>query len=90
MQQESGVEKSEGENPKTAKWQLQVFNEFLEQHPGIAQDLKKNPNLVNDQHYLSQHSELNEFLARHSDLKDRLQDNPTLFMQQESGVEKHR
>ena len=59
MQQESGVEKSEGENPKTAKWQLQVFNEFLEQHPGIAQDLKKNPNLVNDQHYLSQHSELN-------------------------------
>jgi hypothetical protein len=81
-----GAEKSEG---KTTQWQLQAFDQFLDQHPNIAQDLNKNPQLVNDPNYVSNHPELNQFLKQHPDLKDRLQDNPAAFMQQGRTMEKN-
>jgi len=81
-----GAEKSEG---KTTQWQLRAFDQFLDQHPTIAQDLNKNPQLVNDPNYVSKHPELNQFLKQHPDLKDRLQDNPAAFMQQGRSMEKN-
>ena len=70
------------------RWELRVFDQFLDQHPNIAQDLNKNPSLVNDQNYLSKHPELSQLLNQHPSLKERLQDNPAAFMQKEGGAEK--
>jgi hypothetical protein len=74
---------------KGSAWQLKIFDEFLDQHPNIAQDINKNPNVVNDQNYLSKQPELKQFLDQHPDLKDRLQDNPGAFMRQDRAADKN-
>src|SRR5207245_2288938 len=38
--------------------ELQNFDQFLDSHPQIASDLKKNPSLIDDQNYLNSHPQL--------------------------------
>jgi S1-C subfamily serine protease len=59
--------------------ELKDFNKFLEDHPAILPDLKRDPTLMTDPDYLAQHPDLKLFLTTHpgfeaavfSELKDR-------------------
>jgi hypothetical protein len=44
------------------------FNRFLKNHPQIARDLRRNPNLIYDPNYRAQHPDLKNFLANHKDI----------------------
>lgn len=41
------------------------FKRFLNNHPQIAQDLSRNPDLIYDRRYRAQHPALNQFLTSH-------------------------
>jgi|SRR5579862_7150879 hypothetical protein len=59
------------------------FNEYLDSHPEVAQQLKQNPNLINDPNYLSQHKELQQFMSTHPNAAAALKQNPQTFMTDE-------
>ncbi len=61
---------------------------FLDSHPNIDQDLRKNPRLVDDPNYISQHPELREFLAAHPAVREDLKEHPKAFMQREKKLDK--
>jgi hypothetical protein len=44
------------------------FVKFLKNHPAIARDLQRNPNLIYDPVYRAQHPELQQFLANHKNV----------------------
>ncbi len=52
--------------------ELQKFDAFLDNHPGIAKELQGNPNLVNDPNCLAQHPELKDFLEDHPGVRREL------------------
>lgn len=56
------------------------FDHFLNNHPGVAKDLRRNPNLVNDSAYLHNHPDLREFLNTHHGVRDELRANPARFL----------
>lgn len=69
--------------------ELKDFDKFLEDHPAILPDLKRDPALMTDPEYLAQHPDLKQFLMTHpgfdaavsSELKDRHCDKsaPAIF-----------
>ena len=63
--------------------ELQNFDNFLDKHPEIREQLKQNPNLVNDPTYLSQHPQLQKFLRAHKEASEELKQNPQAFMTRE-------
>lgn len=57
---------------------------FLDSHPDIAGQLKKDPSLVDNKQYVADHPALRDFLADHSELREAFDKNPNLFMQDEN------
>src|SRR5215471_19731526 len=49
--------------------ELKDFNKFLQDHPAILPDLKRDPSLITKPEYLEQHSDLKTFLAAHPHLE---------------------
>jgi len=76
----------QGDNDIT-RGELRNFDVFLDNHSGIAKDLRSNPRLVNDPHYLSEHPELQEFLDNHPRVKEELKENPKRFLARERRFE---
>lgn len=70
------------------KAELQAFDTFLDGHPAIAADLRKNPSLVNDSSYLKRQPELASFLQSHPHAAEELKENPSAFMSAEGKYEK--
>ena len=64
--------------------ELNNMNEFLENHPEIAEQLRKDPSLVNDRKFVASHSALQQFLAQHPQVSDELRENPGAFMSAEA------
>jgi len=50
--------------------ELKTFEKFLDEHPSIANDLRKDPSLIYDQNYLAQHPDLQRFLNSHPHLQE--------------------
>ena len=48
-------------NADITQTELRNFDRFLDAHPQIRADLRKNPALVNDSGYLQQHTDLKDF-----------------------------
>lgn len=68
--------------------ELRNFDEFLDRHPAIARDLRRDPSLVNNPQYLQQHPELQEFLQRHPGVREELRENPRAFLRREKRYER--
>jgi len=60
--------------------ELNNFNAFLNGHPNIASQLRRNPGLVDNAGYLQEHPELHSYLADHDQLRRAVQDHPGQFM----------
>jgi hypothetical protein len=46
----------------------QKFGNFLNTHPNVARELRANPELVYDKHFIHQHPELSEYLGTHKNV----------------------
>jgi hypothetical protein len=63
--------------------ELARFNQFLDSHREVADQLRKDPSLVDNQEYLRNHPELQSYLQDHPELSAQLKQDPNAFMHQE-------
>lgn len=66
-----------------------IMDSFMDHHPEIAQQLQKNPSLVNDKQFVANHPAFQQFLSQHPELAQDYKDNPNAFMRQEDRYEHH-
>jgi hypothetical protein len=70
-------------NDDLARWQLAGFDQFLDSHPEVADQLRKNPSLVDDQQFVQNHPALQEYLQQHPEVRAAIDQNPGAVMHQE-------
>ncbi len=68
--------------------ELANMNRFMESHPEIAEQLRKNPSLVSDKRFVNSHPELREFLSQHPGVRGEFKENPKAFMQAEQSFDR--
>ena len=78
----------EGDNDTTRR-ELAGMDRFLDGHPEVAEQLRKDPSLINNQEFVDKHPELREFLQNHPGVREEFQENPNAFMRQENRYEQH-
>src|SRR5215831_329316 len=67
----------------TTRAQLARFDQFLDNHPETAEQLRKNPSLVNNEEFVEKHPALQQYLQQNPGVREELSENPNRFMQQE-------
>lgn len=72
----------------TTRAELRKFDGFLDNHPEVAEQLRKNPNLVNNPKYIAKHPQLHDFLEDHPRVREEVKENPRAFMNRERHFEK--
>ncbi len=63
--------------------QLAAFDQFLDNHPELAEQLRKDPSLVNNQEFVEKHPDLQTYLQAHPEVREDLNQNPNAVMHQE-------
>jgi hypothetical protein len=69
---------------------LVLFGHFLDSHPEIAEQVRKDPSLVDNQRFVHDHPALQTFLADHAQLRATITANPRAFMQDEDALQNGR
>src|SRR4029077_17471242 len=67
--------------------QVVSFDQFLDKHQEIAEQLRRNPSLAKDQQFVSNHPALQTYLQAHQGVREQLYQDPNGFMQQEKTYE---
>ena len=60
------------------------FDQFLDSHREVAEQLRKNPGLANDPTFVKNHPALQSYLEQHPAVRDDLGRNPDAFMHEEA------
>src|SRR5260370_323998 len=63
--------------------QLAGFDNFLDTHPELAEQLRQDPSLVNNQEFVERHGDLQQYLQKHPEVREELSQNPNGFVRQE-------
>src|SRR5258706_178153 len=63
--------------------QLASFDSFLDSHPEVSEQLRKDPSLVNNQEFVEDHPALQAYLQQHPEVREEMSQNPNGFMHQE-------
>ena len=69
---------------------LARFDQFLDGHREIADQLRKTPSLVDDPQFLQSHPELNAYLQDHPSVKQEISERPDTFMSLEDRYSRDR
>ncbi len=85
MHQEDRYDRREdqGRDRDATRGELANMDRFLDSHPEIAEQLRRDPSLVNDRKFVANHTALQQFLADHPGVRDQLRENPNAFMHEE-------
>src|SRR6266487_7210246 len=90
MRQEQRYERredSEGRNRNgdrdITREQLADMDRFMDSHPEIAEQLRKDPSLIKNKEFVENHPALQEFLQTHPEVREEFRENPNGFMRQE-------
>jgi len=70
-------------NLQTTQGQLARTDEFLDNHPGIAEQLRKDPGLIDNKQFMAQHPQLQAYLNDHPEIKQEWKDHPDKFFKRE-------
>lgn len=68
--------------------ELAITDQFLDSHPEIAEQLRKDPSLADNKDFVRSHPALQEFLDHHSEIREELRENPNAFMSAEHGYDR--
>jgi len=77
MQEENLVDRPEGRRDEVE------FNRFMDGHREIAEQIRKNPSLVDDRDFVRKHPALQSFLQENPGVRDELRQNPNAFTRQD-------
>jgi hypothetical protein len=69
--------------------ELASFNQFLDNHREIGEQLRKDPSLADNRQFLKDHPVLESYLKDHPAVRQQLQQDPNAFMQEEARFERH-
>jgi phage-related protein len=75
--------REDGRDGDTTRAQLAGFDRFLDSHPELAEQLRKDPSLVKNEEFRENHPALQEFLQQHPGVREEFAENPNSFMRQE-------
>jgi len=67
----------------TTRGELASFDRFMDSHPEIAEQLRRDPSLVKNEDFVRDHRGLQEYLQQHPAVSDEISENPDRFMHQE-------
>ena len=70
-------------DPDLTRQQLSAFDHFLDGHPELAEQIRKDPSLVNNEEFVENHSDLQRYLQEHPEVREDLRQNPNAVMHQE-------
>jgi hypothetical protein len=73
----------------TARRELAEFNQFLDSHREIADQLRRDPSLANNEEFLKAHPEFQAFLQEQPGTRDELKEHPDVFMRQEDAFNRN-
>jgi phage-related protein len=76
-----------GQDNDRTRQELASFDGFLDKHPEIAEQLRKNPTLADNKEFLQNHLALQQFLQEHPGVREQLAQDPRIFMRQEDRVD---
>src|SRR5580658_345864 len=68
--------------------ELTSFDHFLDSHREIAEQVRKNPSLVDDREFVTNHPALQTYLQDHPAVREQLRQNPNAFMQEENRLDR--
>jgi menaquinone-dependent protoporphyrinogen IX oxidase len=68
----------------TTRRELASMDRFLDSHPELSEQLRKDPSLINNQEWVNNHPALQEYLQNHQEVREELKENPSAFMRQEN------
>jgi phage-related protein len=63
--------------------EIRSLDAFLDEHPDIENDLRRDPGLIRDSRYLASHPALRDYLNRHPAVAADLRESPRTFMWRE-------
>jgi hypothetical protein len=93
MRQEDRYDRHEGDRDRndhdTTRGELARFDQFLDGHPEISQELRRDPSLVDNQEYEKNHPALQAYLADHPQIREEIKENPNAFMHEEDRYDRH-
>src|SRR6266568_5437028 len=67
----------------TTRGELASFDRFMDSHPEIAEQLRRDPSLVKNEDFVRNHRDLQEYLQQHPGTREEITENPDRFMRQE-------
>lgn len=73
----------------TRNWQIANMDRFLDSHPEIAEQLRKDPSLIRDDEFVKRHPALEEYLQQHPGIREEFTENPNAFMRREERFDRH-
>jgi hypothetical protein len=77
------------DHPDISGREIAIMNSFLVSHPEIAEQLQKDPKLIDDQKWVANHPELQQFLAQHPEVRQQFDEHPYAFMNGEDKYDQH-
>jgi hypothetical protein len=89
MHQENQYERHDGQGDDVTRRELANFDRFLDSHREVAEQLQKDPSLIDNHRFLDEHPALQTYLQQHPETRQALQSNPNFFMQLEARYDQH-
>ena len=68
----------------TTRQELASFDQFLDSHRETAEQLRKDPSLVNNEEFLKSHPALQAYLQQHPQVREEIKESPETFMRKEN------
>ena len=72
----------------TTREEVANFDQFLDSHRETAEQLRKDPSLVNNEQFVKSHPDLQAYLQQHPEVREEVKENPNAFMHQEARYER--
>jgi hypothetical protein len=76
-------DRREDDRDRANREELAHFDQFLDTHREIAEQLRKDPSLVDNEEFVKNHPALQDYLREHPELREQLKSNPNAVMHQE-------
>ncbi len=72
------------QNNDITRQELAQFDQFLDSHREISEQVRQNPSLVNNDQFVKNHPALQSFMQQHPAVREELKENPNAFMHREA------
>jgi len=69
--------------------ELERMDRFLDSHPEVAEQLRKDPGLVDNKQFVANHPALQSFLAEHQTIAELYREHPDAFMREEDRFDRN-